>query len=256
MYIHSNSFLRRTYWRDLVSFFLYSLLVTLMFQFSSYEVMKWDLSRITLVVIMIAQFYLTAYMKIPFGNLLIRRVLLGVFHVVNFFLFRELVLALTPYIVIESKNFEWLLIVFFLLVVLGRGVMLYTVLVRQLEVLELWSQRKILFEKPEKMKVHLGEPGMQSLHPNEILYIRTKEAGDHTKIFGVKSKENNSFQEYSTTHYKNFKEVDKLLSGFKQFKRVSQSTIVNFKYPFEERNGSVLIEGRRFAMSNKYYTKS
>ncbi len=238
--------------RDKLVFAFYVTLITTMFQAWLFEPMKWDPSRISLVVIMISQFYLTAYIKFPINRLRLRQISYIIFHVANFIVFKEIVSALAPAIVVNNSYFQFGVIIFFLLVVLGRDIRLYTTLAGQLSNLERWTERKILFEKPEKIKIHLGEAGGQFLHPNEILYIRTKSAGDHTKIFGIKSRVNHKFREYETIAYKNFDEIGKVLIQFPQFKRISQSTVINYKYPFEENNGIITIQGRRFNKSKIY----
>lgn len=247
-----QSILALTKIRDQVIFFSYALLITLLFQLNTYQVMRWDITRISLCALMLGQFYLTAYLKIPIRSAIWKKIILGLFHIINFFVFREVILAFTPRYILSTPYFEGMLVVFFLLVVIGRDIRLYSGLSDQLHRLEKWSEKKILFEKPEKLKVHLGEPGQQMLHPNEIVYIRTKNSGDHTKIFGIKSAENGSFKEYETTAYANFNEIGRLLSSFPQFKRISQSTVINFKYPYEEKNGVVSLEGRRFSISKKF----
>lgn len=248
--------LQRAEIRDRLAFTSYAILVTALFQLNSFAVMKMDATRVAMITVMLAQFYLTAYVRFPISRGGLRRMALVVFHAANFVVFREVVVAFSPGIVLADPYFEASLVLFFLLIVLGRDIRMYTTLAAQLSNLEKWSARKVLFEKPEKLEVHLGEAGNQFIHPNEILYIRTKTSGDHTKIFGVKSRKDRKFNEYETTVYRNFEEIGKLLAPFPQFKRISQSTVLNHIYPFEEKNGIITIEGRKFTKSKVYHQNS
>jgi hypothetical protein len=254
--INQFTLLSKTNIRDKTVFAVFAILVTTFFQLSNYMQMAWNLTRLTVIILMMGQFYLTAYLNFSIRNYLIRNISYLIFHCVNFFLFKEIIYALTPYFITAGDYFLFKLIVLFALILLGRNIRLYATLAVQLDKLEKWSQKKILFEKPEKLKIHLGEPGFQILHPNEIIYIRTKAANDHTKIFGIKSSKNAVFKEYSTSYYRNFEAIGKVLAPFPQFKRISQSTVINFKYHYEEKNGSVIVEGRRFAISEKYIQPS
>lgn len=116
--------------------------------------------------------------------------------------------------------------------------------------------RNQLFGKTDKVILHFGNEGKMTVHPNEIVYIRTKSAGDHTKIFGIKRRTDANTQsrlkEFETAAYQNFSDIFKELMPFPQFKRISQSVAVNFQYPYEERGGTLLIESRRFTISAKY----
>lgn len=252
MKLSSNSLLGPTKARDQLVFLSYALIITAFFQLSTYTFMRWDTTRVVLCVIMVAQFYLTAFVRFSIIKKVWRKFAYALFHVFSFIIFREVIIAFTPDYIETTQYFLPLLILFFLLVLIGRDIRMYADLSQQLSRLEKWSERKILFEKPERIRMHLGEPGEQDLHPNEIMYIRTKAAGDHTKIFGIKSSKTGYFREYETTAYANFDEIGKVLSPFPQFKRISQSTVINHKYPFEEKNGVIILEGRRFSRSKKF----
>jgi len=141
----------------------------------------------------------------------------------------------------------------------GRNIRMYISLIASLERLNVLRVRNQLFNKPEEITISFGDEGKLSLHPNEIVYIRTKSAGDHTKIFGIKERKNENEQkrlkEYETMAYQNFNDIFKDLIHFPQFKRISQSTVINFQYPYEEKNGTMIIEARRFTISPKYSQK-
>lgn len=133
---------------------------------------------------------------------------------------------------------------------------MYISLIENLKKLNDLRQHNFLFGKPEKVTINFGNEGNLTLHPNEIVYIRTRSAGDHTKVFGLKVKKGEKGQEklveYETNAYPNFNEIFKELIHFPQFKRISQSTVVNFQYPAEEKHGTLIIESRRFSISPKY----
>ncbi len=201
---------------------------------------------LTLVLIIVAQFILSAYLNIPLHSKIWRQILLWLFFIANFILFREIVVQFTPGYIIHGKYFEANTMLLFLLSILGRNIRQYEILSGQMEELKKWSIRKTLFDLPNLITIHLGEAGEQEIHPNEILYIRTKQSGDHTKIFGIKSRVNGKFREYTTQAYQNFTEIGLKLLPYPQFKRINRSTMVNHMYPFEEREGVLIIEGRRF----------
>lgn len=252
MRLSTESILGSAKLRDQFIFLSYALLITAVFQLSIYSFMRWDVTRITLCIVMVAQFYLTAFVRFPIQRKIWRKISYILFHLANFVIFREVILAFTPNYIESTIYFLPLLILFFLLVLIGRDIRMYAELARQLNRLERWTERKMLFEKPESIRLHLGEPGEQDLHPNEILYIRTRAAGDHTKVFGIKSSTTGLFREYETAAYANFNEIGKKLAPFPQFKRISQSVVLNHKYPFEEKNGVIHLEGRRFSISKKF----
>lgn len=247
-----HSLLRLTRLRDEVIFFSYALLILALFQLGNYRFMPWGLNRISLTIIMFGQFYLTAFIVFPIRRYYFRKLLYLLYHLINFTVFFVVVRALTPTYILADRWFDIQFVIFFLLILLGRDIKLYARLRSQLSKLDQWTQKKVLFEKPEKVDVHLGEAGMQKVHPNEIVYVRTKSPGDHTKIFGIKSKSTGRFREYETTAYANFEEIGEVLRQFPQFKRISQSTVINFKYPYEKRKGVIVLQGRRFSMSSRY----
>jgi hypothetical protein len=253
--ISGNVILQQTRFRDELIFFSYVILITALFQLGTYSLLKWDLERIIIILIIIGQFYLSARLSFPIPSYYFRKATYLLFHIVNFIVFKEILLALTPGYITSDRFFEAQLVCLFLLMLLGRDIALYARLSQQLRRLNQWNQKKILFEKPEKLRIHLGEPGEQLLHPNEIVYIRTKSAGDHTKVFGIKSRETGKLTEYETRHYSNFSEIGNVLRQFPQFKRISQSTVINFKYPFEEEKGVIKLEGRRFSQSKHFSNK-
>lgn len=252
MKISGNVILQQTRFRDELIFFSYVILITALFQIGTYALQKWDLQRISVILIIIGQFYLSARLSFPIPAYYLRKIAYLLFHIINFIVFKEILLALSPGYITADRFFEVQLVALFLLMLLGRDITLYARLSQQLKRLNQWSQKKVLFEKPEKLRVHLGEVQEQLLHPNEIVYVRTKSAGDHTKVFGIKSKETGRLIEYETRHYSNFDEIGYILRHFPQFKRISQSTVINFKYPFEEEKGVIKLEGRRFSKSKNF----
>jgi len=248
--------LSKAKYRDKLIFFAYSFLISVYFYLSSYSFKTNSPVELIIPVVYFGQFYLTAYIRLPINHTGIRILLLSLIHIINFVVFREIVISLSEISVKGELMFEINLAILFLLILIGRNIRIYGELSRQLEILHNWNRNKILFEKPEKIEIHLGEPGLQALHPNEIVYVRTKSSGDHTKIFGIRSAKNKKFREYETTYYANFEEIIRRLLNYHQFKRISQSTIINFKYPYQEKDGIIELEGRRFSISGRFSNQS
>ncbi len=248
--------LSKAKYRDKLIFFAYSFLISVYFYLSNYSFKTNSSKELVIPVLFFSQFYLTAYIKLPINHNGIRLLLLSLIHVINYVVFREIVMSLSPASFSGELMFEINLVILFLLILIGRNIRIYGELSRQLEILHNWNRNKILFEKPEKIEIHLGEPGLQALHPNEIVYVRTKSSGDHTKIFGIRSAKSKKFKEYETTYYSNFEEIIKRLINYHQFKRISQSTIINFKYPYREKDGIIELEGRRFSTSGRFSNPS
>ncbi len=252
MKIDKSEFLKRALRRDRMLMMVFSAAITFIYLVTVFERMPWESPKIIIGILILAEFYLISYLTIPLQRRVWRVSLEMAFYAFNFFLLRAILVEFAPAYVSYSSNFELLLIVLYVLMLLGRGMRMQATLSTQLENLEKWSRKKILFEKPEKLRLTLGEAGEQDLHPNEILYIRTRAAGDHTKIFGIKSRISGKFQEYETTVYRNFDEIGRKLMRFPQFKRINRGTVINQIYPFEERGGVVIIEGRRFSVRHTH----
>ncbi len=255
----SEFFILRTKVRDKIIFLLYALLITVLFYLAIASRPVPDFTTVSFLILVVAQFYLSAFLRFPIDSRFWRLAAYSLFFTFNFVLFRELALAMAPYEVTRSENFFWILLVLFSLTLVGRNIRMYISLIASLEKLNALRVRNQLFGKPEEVTVNFGDEGKLKLHPNEIVYIRTKSSGDHTKIFGIKERKNENEQkklvEYETTVYQNFNEIFKDLIHFPQFKRISQSTVINFQYPYEEKNGTMIIESRRFTISPKYSQK-
>ncbi|MEM9324999.1 MAG: hypothetical protein AAGA85_05065 [Bacteroidota bacterium] len=255
----SEFFILRTKFRDRIIFLLYAVLITALFYFAIAVRPVPDSATITFLVLVIAQFYLSAFLRFPVESRFWRLVAYTLFFTLNFLLFRQLALAMAPLPATRTEDFLWLLVILFGLTLVGRNIRMYISLIANLEKLNALRVRNQLFSKPEEITINFGEEGKLTLHPNEIVYIRTMTAGDHTKIFGIKERKSESEQgklvEYNTTAYQNFNEIFKDLIHFPQFKRISQSTVINFQYPYEEKNGTMIIESRRFTISPKYSQK-
>ncbi|MBV6646225.1 MAG: hypothetical protein KI790_12290 [Cyclobacteriaceae bacterium] len=256
MRLNTDLILRKTRHRDTLIFLLYALFTTAVIQFTIYSLLPFSTTRLALVLITIGQFYLTAYIRLPIRRFYLRKAAYFGFHILNFVIFRELTMALSPSFVVSDRYFEVTVVLLFLMCVLGRDIRMYTTLAVQLNELNQWTAQKKLFSKPATLSLHLGKEGQQKLHPNEVVYIRTKAAGDHTKVFGIKRKQPKGvtprLAELETTAYANFESIAMELAKFPQFKRISQSTMVNFQYPNEQKDGVLKIEGRRFTISTKY----
>lgn len=253
MNINWRYFLNKTRLRDALVFFVVSLLISLLLQSTVYAFMDLDFKRIILSLLVMGQFYVAAYLTIPVRQKILRRILYTIFFVFNYFLFREFVLAFSPAAVGRIYNLELIIGVVFLLSLFSRGIRMYHHLQEQLILLNSWTQRKILFKNPEELLLNLGRDGDLKIHPNELVYIRTKNSGDHTKIFGVKLRQplgvNARLSEFETTTYQNFDQVFNLLRRFPQFKRIHQSAVINTTYPFDSKDGILKIEGRRFSVN-------
>ena len=255
MEVNWRHFLNRTKLRDGAVFLLVTLLITALLHFTVYQFMAMDFKRIVISVLVIGQFYFAAFIRLPIPAKGLRRFLLIVIFTFNFFIFRELIRAFTPPAVSRIFDLESVIVIVFLLSLFSRSIRMYYHLREQLVTLNYWTQKKILFEKPAKLTVNLGRDGELQIHPNELVYVRTKAAGDHTKIFGVKQRQpsgiNPRLAEHETTTYKNFEQVLQLLKRFPQFKRVHGGTVINTIYPFRAKDGILSIEGRRFKVSRK-----
>jgi len=252
----SELFLNRTRVRDKFIFLAYSLLITSLYQVILLEQVLLDFTSFTFIIALFFQFYLSAFLVLPIKNNWLRIGSYVPIFILNFFFFREIAHALLPLAIRAKPLFDLSLSLVFILTIVGRNVRMYINLVVNLERLNALRLHKLLFSNNEQVKINFGKEGELKVHPNEIVYIRTKEAGDHTKIFGLKRKKTESeiarLVEYDTTAYQNFNEIFQVLAPYPQLKRISQSTIINFQYPYEEKNGSILIESRRFAISPKY----
>lgn len=246
-------FLNKTKLRDAVVFFAVTLLVSFLLQITVYAFMVFSFKKVILSLILIGQFYVAAFVTIPVRNKIIRRILYVLFFAVNYFVFREFILAFTPKAVSRLYNLELIIGMVFMLSLFSRGIRMYHHLQEQLIQLNSWTQKKILFRKPGELELNLGREGNMKIHPNELVYIRTKVAGDHTKVFGIKLRQpkgvNARLAEYETTTYRNFEQVFRLLRPFPQFERIHQSAIINTTYPFQAKGGVLNIEGRRFTVS-------
>lgn len=245
----------KTKLRDGVVFFLVTLIISLLLQFSVYAFMELSFKKVIISLIVIGQFYVAAFMTIPVGKKIVRRMLYILFFCANYFVFREFVLAFTPHAVSRLYHMELIIGMVFSLALFSRGIRMYHHLKEQLIELNSWTQKKILFKQPGEIELNLGREGSMKIHPNELVYVRTKIAGDHTKIFGIKPKQPKGIKaklrEYETTTYRNFEQVFALLRHFPQFKRIHQSTVINTVYPFETREGVLHIEGRRFTVNKQ-----
>lgn len=256
----SALFLARTKYRDHIIFLAFSLTSVLLFQLGVVEQIWPDFSSFTFLVILLVQFYWSAFFTLPIGSNSVRISLYTIVFVINFFLFKELAHSLLPIQVRAARHFEYALILVFVMTLIGRNIRMYLSLLTNLERLNALRTHKLLFSQKEEVILNFGNEGKLKIHPNEIVYIRTKAAGDHTKIFGLKRRrkpeEDAKLVEYETFAYQNFNEIFKILAPYPQLKRISQSTVINFQYPHEEKSGIILIESRRFAISPKYKPKS
>ena len=256
MNINWPIFLNKTRLRDGVVFFLVTLLISLLLQTTVYTFMSLSLKKILISLIIVGQFYLAAFLTIPVSHKAFRRFLYLCFFVGNFLVFRELVMVFTPLAVSRLYNMELIIGMIFLLSLFSRGIRMYHHLQEQLIQLNAWTQKKILFKQPGEIELNLGREGNMKIHPNELVYIRTKVAGDHTKIFGLKLRQPTGIKtrlvEYETTTYRNFEQVFILLRHFPQFKRIHQSAVINTTYPFQDKEGVLQIEGRRFTISKQH----
>lgn len=251
----SRLFVERTRLRDLLIFPAYALLVTLLMTIGLLGPVVPNLAGFTLLVLTVAQFYLSAFLTFPIRHTTFRYLAYTLFFGFNYIVYRQIAIALLWDRPVIDLTLEWVLALIFLLTIVGRNVRMYISLVENLKKLNDLRQHNFLFGKPEKVTLNFGNEGKLTVHPNEIVYIRTRSAGDHTKIFGLKLKKDKGQEklvEYDTSAYPNFNEIFKELIHFPQFKRISQSTVVNFQYPCEEKNGTLLIESRRFSISPKY----
>lgn len=255
----SRLFVERTHLRDRLIFLLYACLITLLFSVGSFGPVLPDFAGLTLLIIIIGQFFLSAFLVFPISKAPLRYLAYAAFFLFNYLLFRQIAISLLWERPVIDLTLEWMLGVTFLLTLVGRNIRMYISLIENLKKLNDLRQHNFLFNKPEKITINFGNEGKQTLHPNEIVYIRTRSAGDHTKVFGLKIKKGDKGQEklveYETNAYQNFNEIFKELVHFPQFKRISQSTVVNFQYPAEEKNGTIIIESRRFSISPKYAPK-
>ncbi len=252
----SQIFLDRTRFRDKAIFALYAFLATLLFQVAVIGELIPSFTTFTFSFLLFVQFYVAAFLQIPIKNHALRiAILVGIF-LFNYLLFRELAHALLSLSVRAKSFFEVTLAVVFCLTLVGRNIRIYISLIQNLERLNALRTQNQLFGKKEYVELNFGNEGKLKVHPNEIVYIRTKSAGDHTKIFGLKMRKEPSGQkklvEYDTTAYRNFNEIFQLLAAYPQLKRISQSTVVNMLYPHEEKEGTLIVESRRFAIHNKY----
>lgn len=255
----SRLFIERTHLRDRLIFLFYACLITLLLAIGSLGPVWPDFAGITLLVLTVGQFYLSAFLVFPITKAPLRYGVYAVFFLFNYGLYRQIATSLLWERPVVDLSLEWLLGITFLLTLVGRNIRMYISLIENLKKLNDLRQHNFLFGKPEKVTINFGNEGNLTLHPNEIVYIRTRSAGDHTKVFGLKVKKGEKGQEklveYETNAYLNFKEIFKELVHFPQFKRISQSTVVNFQYPAEERHGTLIIESRRFSISPKYAPK-
>lgn len=255
MNINWTFFLSKTKLRDAVVFFLVTLLISLLLQITVYAFVVFSFKKIIISLIIIGQFYVAAFVNLPVRSKVFRRILYVVFFAFNYLVFREFIHAFTPTSVSRLYNLELIIGMVFLLSLFSRGIRMYHHLQEQLLLLNNWTQKKILFKQPGEIELNLGKEGQMKIHPNELVYIRTKVAGDHTKIFGIKLRQPKGIKarlaEYETTTYRNFAQVFGILRHFPQFKRIHQSTIVNTTYPFQTKEGVLHIEGRRFTVRKK-----
>lgn len=255
----SQLFVQRTHLRDRLIFLLYAGLITLMMSLGVFGPILPGFAEITVLILTLGQFYLSAFLVFPIPKASLRYLAYATFFIFNFVLYRQIVTSLLWEKPVLEVSLEWFLVVTFLLTLVGRNIRMYIALIENLKKLNDLRQHNFLFGKPEKITLNFGNEGKLTLHPNEIVYIRTQAAGDHTKIFGLKVKKGDKGQEklveYETNAYQNFNEIFKLLIHFPQFKRISQSTVVNFQYPAEEKNGTLIVESRRFSISPKYAPK-
>ncbi len=252
----SELFLARAKIRDKIIFFLFALTCTVFFQLTVLDQLWLEFASFTFLILLFLQFYFAAFFQLPFRDPKVRIACYIPIFAFNYLIFRELAHGLLPLQVRSGIFFEPILAILFVLVLLGRNIKAYISLIYNLERLNALRLQNQLFTKPAKVTLNFGNEGELTVHPNEIVYIRTKAAGDHTKIFGLKRRKEPQGQkklvEYSTTSYQNFNEIFKLVAGFPQLKRISQSTVFNFLYPYEERNGTLIVESRRFAISSRY----
>lgn len=254
----SRLFVARAQLRDRLIFPVYALLVTLLLAIGLMGPVWPELSELTLLILTFCQFYLSAYLQFPIKKAPLRYLAYGIFFLFNYMVFRQIAVALLWSFPVVNFSLEWMLALTFLLTIVGRNVRMYIALIDNLKKLNDLRQHNFLFGKPEKITLNFGNEGKLTVHPNEIVYIRTRSAGDHTKIFGLKLKKDkgqDKLVEYETNAYQNFNEIFKELIHFPQFKRISQSTVVNFQYPCEEKNGTLIIESRRFSISPRYAKK-
>ncbi|MDW3195738.1 MAG: hypothetical protein R8G66_25410 [Cytophagales bacterium] len=255
----SRLFVERTHLRDRLIFLLYACLITLLFAVGTFGPILPNFGEVTLLILTLAQFYLSAFLVFPISKAPLRYLAYAGFFIFNYVLYRQIATSLLWERPVVDLTLEWMLGLTFLLTLVGRNIRMYISLIENLKRLNDLRQHNFLFSKPEKVTINFGNEGKLTLHPNEIVYIRTRSAGDHTKIFGLKVKKGEKGQEklveYETNAYQNFNEIFKELVHFPQFKRISQSTVVNFQYPSEEKNGTLIIESRRFSISPKYAPK-
>lgn len=255
----SRLFVERTHLRDRLIFLLYACLITFLFAIGTFGPILPNFGEITLLIITLAQFYLSAFLVFPISKAPLRYLAYTSFFLFNFVLYRHVATSLLWERSVVDLTLEWMLGLTFLLTLVGRNIRMYISLIENLKRLNDLRQHNFLFSKPEKVTINFGNEGKLTMHPNEIVYIRTRSAGDHTKIFGLKVKKGEKGQEklveYETNAYQNFNEIFKELVHFPQFKRISQSTVINFQYPSEEKNGTLIIESRRFSISPKYAPK-
>ena len=252
----SRLFIERTQLRDRLIFLFYACLITLLFAIGSFGPSWPDFPEITLLILTLGQFYLSAFLVFPIPRAPVRYLAYAAFFLFNYVFYRQIAVALLWERPMVDLSLEWMLGLTFILTLIGRNIRMYIALIENLKKLNDLRQHNFLFNKPEKVTINFGNEGKLTLHPNEIVYIRTRSAGDHTKVFGLKVKKGEKGQEklveYETNAYQNFQDIFKELIHFPQFKRISQSTVVNFQYPAEEKNGTLLIESRRFSISPKY----
>ena len=252
----SDFFLHRTKLRDNAVFLCYCVLIISFFYISIIQVWYFDLTIIAFILLLSIQFYFSAYLLFPILSKTLRISCYIIFFGFNYLMLREISIALLPGMITYKGIFEYQLLLTFLLTILGRNIRAYMALVNNLEKLNTLRTRNKLFGQHNEIDINFGNEGTLTVHPNEIVYIRTKSSGDHTKVFGLRIRKDKDHQEklieYETTAYQNFNEIFKELMSFPQFKRISQSTVINFQYPYEERNGSILIGSRRFAISPKF----
>lgn len=253
MNINWLHFLNKTRLRDALVFFLVTLLISLLVQITVYAFMAFSFKKVIISLLIIGQFYLAAFLHFPVRNKGLRRVLYAVFFTFNYFVFREFMMVFTPASVGRIYNLELIVVMVFLLSLFSRGIRMYHHLQEQLILLNTWTQKKILFKTPQELSINLGREGELKIHPNELVYIRTKTAGDHTKIFGIKLRQPKGItarlSEHETTAYPNFEQILLVLRHYPQFKRIHQSTVINTIYPFDAKDGILKIEGRRFAVN-------
>ena len=252
----SELFLAKTKYRDHFIFLSFCLTSVFLFQVAVVELIWPDFSSFTFLVLLVVQFYWSAFFMLPIRQQWLK---LGIYFLIfplNFFLFKELAHSLLPIQVRAAKYFELSLILVFLMTVIGRNIRMYLSLLTNLQRLNALREHRMLFSSKEEVMLNFGNEGKIKVHPNEMVYIRTKDAGDHTKIFGLKRKkkaeELSKLVEYETLAYQNFNDVFKVLAPYPQLKRISQSTVINFQYPHEEKSGVIHVESRRFAISPNY----